>query len=130
MAETADSVTLDVTPVTITFPLPNYATAASSSATYADTSIHSSTNVLAINPPLTFTTVNHQNVDLNGVAYSSLNVSHIGADVYTKSESDGRYLQSVSFPLPNYGVLSDTTTYENTTVHSSTNVLSFLAPLT
>ena len=50
--------------------------------------------------------------------------------MYTKSESDGRYLQSVSFPLPNYGVSSDTTTYENTTVHSSTNVLSFLAPLT
>ena len=72
---------------------------------------------MAINPPLTFTTVNHQNVDLNGVNYSSLNVSHVGADVYTKAESNTLF-GTISFPLPNYGVSTDTTTYENTTVQS------------
>ena len=121
--------TINVTPVTIVHPLPNYATSTSSNGAYADITTHSSTNVLAFNPPFSFTTQNFQNVDLLGIPYPSVNVSHVTADVYTKAESDGRYLQGVSFPLSNYGVSTDTTTYENTTVHSSTNVLSFMAPL-
>ena len=91
LAETADSVTLDVTPVTITFPLPNYATAANSSATYADTTIFSSSNVLAFTPPITATTQTFQNVDLNGVSYTSVNVTYLGVslpNVYTKAEVD------------------------------------------
>ena len=75
----------------VTFPLPNYATAANSSATYADTTIFSSSNVLAFTPPITATTQTFQNVDLNGVSYTSVNVTYLGVslpNVYTKAEVD------------------------------------------
>ena len=100
LVETSDDVTISMDPLTINYPLPNYGEAPGPTSTYAETTIHSSTNVLAFCPPLSWNTQSFPNVDLLAIPYSNVNVSYVSLDmsnIYTKTEVD-----NLSTDLSNY----------------------------
>jgi len=126
LAESLDSIVVNIDPIGVEFQ--PYGNAALATSPYADHTFHDYSNhaLVAVQPLYMSTASLGPGTAGNNFTPDDLRVTHLNVDAYSKGEMDNR-LASASFS--NYGV-SSSTNYSDITVHSSTNVLSFMAPFT
>jgi len=103
LAETADTVQLNVTPVQINIEPPPYGHAPSNLSTFAESTIFSYSNqALVFTSPLSTSTANLGSVTFDGIPTSNFEVTHVNADCYSKSEVDALFAQAGGTDLSNY----------------------------